>query len=172
MSDNTRKYAAEVVGTFALVSSVCGAALFSVPSAGLITVALSIGVTVLAMAYAVGPISGGHFNLAVTCGLVAAGRCPAGDAIPYIVAQLFGGIAAATVFYFILSGAPQPGSSAARRRCHRCGCSGSRRSSAGSSAAISASGCRTNKRKAYVQTEAPVPLARGRGFRFGTPICC
>jgi aquaporin Z len=109
MSDNTRKYAAEVIGTFALVSSVCGAALFSAPSAGLITVALSIGVTVLAMAYAVGPISGGHFNPAVTCGLVVAGRCPASDAVPYIIAQLVGGIAAAIVFYFILSGAPAGG---------------------------------------------------------------
>jgi aquaporin Z len=57
-------------------------------------------------AYALGPISGGHFNPAVTCGLVAAGRCPASDAIPYIIAQLIGGIAAAAVFYVILAGAP------------------------------------------------------------------
>ena len=104
--DNTRKYLAEVIGTFALVSSVCGAALFSAPSAGLMTVAFAIGAIVLAMAYALGPISGGHFNPAVTCGLVAAGRCPTSDAIPYIVAQLIGGIAAAAVFYVILSGAP------------------------------------------------------------------
>ncbi len=58
---------AEFVGTFMLVSSVCGAALFSAPSVGLIAVALSIGTAVLAMAYALGPISGGHFNPAVTC---------------------------------------------------------------------------------------------------------
>ena len=58
------------------------------------------------MAYALGPISGGHFNPAVTCGLVAAGRCAPSDAIPYIIAQLIGGIAAAAVFYVILSGAP------------------------------------------------------------------
>ena len=104
--DNTRKYVAELIGTFALVSSVCGAALFSAPSAGLMTVAFAIGTIVLAMAYALGPISGGHFNPAVTCGLVAAGRCPTSDAIPYIIAQLIGGIAAAAVFYVILAGAP------------------------------------------------------------------
>ena len=106
MNSSYRKYAAECIGTFALVSSVCGAALFSAPSAGLMTVAFAIGAIVLAMAYAVGPISGGHFNPAVTCGLVAAGRCPPSDAIPYIIAQLVGGIVAAAVFYAILSGAP------------------------------------------------------------------
>jgi len=104
--DNTRKYLAELIGTFALVSSVCGAALFSAPSAGLMTVAFAIGTSVLAMAYALGPISGGHFNPAVTCGLVVAGRCPTSDAIPYIIAQLIGGVAAAVVFYVILAGAP------------------------------------------------------------------
>jgi aquaporin Z len=103
---DTRKYLAEFVGTFALVSSVCGAALFSAPGAGLITVALAIGGIVLAMAYAVGHISGGHFNPAVTCGLIAAGRFDAKDAIPYIIAQVLGGVAAAAIFYVILSGAP------------------------------------------------------------------
>jgi aquaporin Z len=104
--NSSKKYIAELIGTFALVSSVCGAALFSAPSAGLMTVAFAIGAIVLAMAYALGPISGGHFNPAVTCGLVAAGRCEPGEAIPYIIAQLIGGIAAAAVFYVILSGAP------------------------------------------------------------------
>jgi aquaporin Z len=80
--------------------------LFSAPSAGLMTVAFAIGTIVLAMAYALGPISGGHFNPAVTCGLVVAGRCPTSDAIPYIIAQLVGGIAAAAVFAVILAGAP------------------------------------------------------------------
>jgi hypothetical protein len=93
-----KKYIAECIGTFALVSSVCGAALFSAPSAGLITVAIAIGAIVLAMAYAVGHISGGHFNPAVTCGLIAAGRFDAKDAIPYIIAQVVGGIAAARPF--------------------------------------------------------------------------
>ncbi len=65
--------------------------------------------SVLAMAYAVGPISGAHFNPAVTCGLVAAGRFDAGKAIPYIIAQVIGGVAAAVVFYVILQGAPARG---------------------------------------------------------------
>lgn len=106
MESNTKKYVAEFIGTFALVSSVCGAALFSAPSAGLMTVAFAIGCIVLAMAYAVGSISGGHFNPAVSCGLVAAGRFPAGQLVPYIIAQLAGGVLAAAVFYVILSGAP------------------------------------------------------------------
>ena len=102
----TRKLIAEFIGTFMLVTSVCGAALFSVPSAGLMTVAFAIGTAVLAMAYAVGSISGGHFNPAVTCGLAAAGRFSAAEVIPYIIAQVIGGIVAAAIFYFILSGAP------------------------------------------------------------------
>jgi aquaporin Z len=102
----SRRLGAEFIGTFMLVSSVCGAALFSAPSAGLMTVAFAIGTAVLAMAYAVGHISGAHFNPAVTCGLVAAGRFEIRDAIPYIIVQVFGGTAAAAVFYVILSGAP------------------------------------------------------------------
>src|SRR5690349_10935171 len=104
-----RKLAAEFVGTFTLVTAVCGAALFSAPSAGLVAVAFAVGLSVLAMAYAVGSISGGHFNPAVTCGLVAAGRFPAGKAIPYILAQVIGGVAAAALFYVILQGAPAAG---------------------------------------------------------------
>jgi aquaporin Z len=101
-----RRLGAEFIGTFMLVSSVCGAALFSAPSAGLMTVAFAIGAAVLAMAYAVGHISGAHFNPAVTLGLVAAGRFKSADALPYIIAQVIGGMAAAAVFYVILSGAP------------------------------------------------------------------
>ena len=97
---------AEFIGTFMLVSAVCGAALFSAPSAGLVAVALAVGLAVLAMAYAVGHISGGHFNPAVTCGMVAAGRFAAGRAPAYIIAQLLGGAAAAAVFYVVLKGAP------------------------------------------------------------------
>ena len=82
-----RELAAELIGTFALVSAVCGAALFSAPSAGLIAVAFAVGLSVLAMAYAVGHISGGHFNPAVTCGLIAAGHFKAEKAIGYIVAR-------------------------------------------------------------------------------------
>lgn len=101
-----REFAAEFIGTFALVGAVCGAALFSAPSAGLVAVAFAVGLSVLAMAYAVGHISGAHFNPAVTCGLVAAGRFPAEKAPIYIVAQVLGGAAAAGVFYFVLQGAP------------------------------------------------------------------
>src|SRR6185369_1501351 len=107
--DMTKELSAEFIGTFTLVTAVCGAALFSAPSAGLVAVAFAVGLSVLAMAYAVGPISGGHFNPAVTCGLVAAGRFEAGKAIPYIIAQVIGGLAAAAVFYVILQGAPAAG---------------------------------------------------------------
>jgi aquaporin Z len=102
----SRKLGAEFLGTFMLVSAVCGAALFSAPSAGLLAVAFAIGAAVLVMAYAVGHISGAHFNPAVTCGLVAARRFAVGDAIPYIAVQIIGGATAAAVFYVILAGAP------------------------------------------------------------------
>jgi len=107
--DMTKELSAEFIGTFALVSAVCGSALFSAPTAGLVAVAFAVGLSVLAMAYAVGPISGGHFNPAVTCGLVAAGRFASSKALPYIIAQVIGGIAAAVVFYVILQGAPAAG---------------------------------------------------------------
>jgi aquaporin Z len=105
----TKELSAEFIGTFTLVTAVCGAALFSAPSAGLVAVAFAVGLSVLAMAYAVGSISGGHFNPAVTCGLVAAGRFDGGKALPYIISQVAGGIAAAVVFYIILQGAPAAG---------------------------------------------------------------
>lgn len=102
----SRELGAEFIGTFTLVTAVCGAALFSAPSAGLIAVAFAVGLSVLAMAYALGSISGGHFNPAVTIGLVAAGRFEASKAPGYIIAQVIGGIAAAAVFSVILAGAP------------------------------------------------------------------
>lgn len=105
----SKELGAEFVGTFSLVTAVCGAALFSAPSAGLVAVAFAVGLSVLAMAFALGPISGGHFNPAVTLGLVAAGRFSAGKALPYIIAQVLGGVAAAAVFYVILQGAPAAG---------------------------------------------------------------
>ena len=102
----SKALAAEFIGTFTLVTGTCGAALFSAPAgAGLLAPAFAIGLSVLIMAYAVGHISGGHFNPAVTIGLIAAGRFDSGNAIGYIVAQVLGGIAAALVFSFILSGA-------------------------------------------------------------------
>jgi aquaporin Z len=76
----SRELGAEFIGTFTLVTAVCGAALFSAPSAGLVAVAFAVGLSVLAMAFAVGHISGGHFNPAVTVGLIAAGRFEASKA--------------------------------------------------------------------------------------------
>ena len=106
---NMRALGAEFIGTFTLVTAVCGAALFSAPSAGLVAVAFAVGLSVLAMAYAVGHVSGGHFNPAVTLGLVAGGRFDMGNAVGYIIAQVLGGILAALIFSSILSGAPAGG---------------------------------------------------------------
>jgi len=105
MFGNYRDLAAEFIGTFTLVSAVCGAALFSAPSAGLIAVAIAVGMSVTTMAYAVGHISGGHFNPAVTLGLVVAGRFSADKAVPYIVTQVIAGACAAGVFYIVMMGA-------------------------------------------------------------------
>lgn len=102
---SSRALGAEFIGTFALVTATCGSALFTAPSGGgPIAVAIAIGLSVLIMAYAVGHISGGHFNPAVTLGLVAAGRFEAEKAIAYILAQVAGGIAAAAIFYVIWNG--------------------------------------------------------------------
>jgi aquaporin Z len=104
----TRKLAAEALGTFWLVFAGCGSALFAAgfPQLGIgfTGVSLAFGLTVLTMAYAVGPISGGHFNPAVSTGLAVAGRFPWSQVGPYIGAQLVGGVLAAIVLYAILSG--------------------------------------------------------------------
>ena len=100
-----KKLFAEFFGTFWLVFGGCGSAVFAagVPDIGigLLGVALAFGLTVLTMAYAVGHISGGHFNPAVSFGLMAGGRFPAKDLIPYIVAQVLGATAAAGILYLI-----------------------------------------------------------------------
>ena len=102
------KIAAEFVGTFWLVLGGCGSAVLAAGFPGLgigfIGVSLAFGLTVLTGAYALGPISGGHFNPAVSVGLWAGGRFPGGQLIPYIVAQVAGGIAGAAVLYLIASG--------------------------------------------------------------------
>lgn len=107
---SAKKYAAEVIGTFWLTFAGCGSAViaagFPQVGIGLLGVALAFGLTVVTMAYAVGHISGGHFNPAVTIGLAAGGRFPASQVPGYIVSQVIGGIAAAAVLYFIASGAP------------------------------------------------------------------
>ena len=105
-----KKYSAEFLGTFWLVLGGCGsavlAAAFPNVGIGLLGVSLAFGLTVLTMAFAIGHISGCHLNPAVSVGLWAAGRFPAGSLLPYIVAQVLGGIAAGAVLYMIASGAP------------------------------------------------------------------
>ncbi len=98
-----RRLAAELIGTFMLVSAVLGGAVVSGNAAGL-GVPFAVGLSVMVMIYAVGPISGGHFNPAVTIGFAAAQRFDAKDIVPYVLAQLAGGILAAIVFFVILSG--------------------------------------------------------------------
>jgi aquaporin Z len=102
------KLAAEFVGTFWLVFCGCGsaviAAAFPDVGIGLVGVSLAFGLTVLTMAYAVGGISGGHFNPAVSLGLAVAGRFSMGSLIQYWIAQVLGAIAAGFVLYLIVSG--------------------------------------------------------------------
>jgi aquaporin Z len=104
----SKKITAEFIGTFWLVLGGCGsavlAATFPNTGIGFVGVALAFGLTVVTMAYAVGHISGGHFNPAVTIGLYAGGRVPAGSVLPYILAQVAGAIVAAGVLYVIASG--------------------------------------------------------------------
>ena len=100
----TKALAAEFVGTFMLVASVVAAAVFSFPNASILGVAFSIGFTVMAIVFAIGHLSGGHYNPAVTLGLTIAKRFDAAAVVPYIVAQCLGGIAAAFVFYLIATG--------------------------------------------------------------------
>ncbi len=103
-----RKIAAEILGTFVLVLGGCGSAVLAAGvdpgGIGLLGVSLAFGLTVLTMAFAVGHISGGHFNPAVTLGLVVGGRFSIRDAAPYIGAQVVGAIAAAAVLYVIANG--------------------------------------------------------------------
>jgi len=102
------KTAAEFVGTLWLVLGGCGSAVLAAAFPGLgigfTGVAFAFGLTVLTGAYALGPISGGHFNPAVSIGLWAGGRFPATHVVPYIIAQVAGGIAGAAVLYLIASG--------------------------------------------------------------------
>lgn len=103
-----KKLFAECFGTFWLVFGGCGSAIFAAgyPELGIgfAGVALAFGLTVLTMAYAVGHISGGHFNPAVSFGLWAGGKFPAKDLVGYIVAQVVGAFIAAGVLYLIVSG--------------------------------------------------------------------
>jgi aquaporin Z len=104
------KLSAEFIGTFWLVLGGCGSAVlaagYPVLGIGFAGVALAFGLTVLTGAYALGPVSGGHFNPAVTVGLWAGGRFPARDIPTYVAAQVLGGVLAAGVLYVIASGKP------------------------------------------------------------------
>lgn len=103
-----KRIAAEFLGTFWLVFGGCGSAVlaagFPELGIGFAGVSLAFGLTVLTMAYAVGGVSGGHFNPAVSLGLMTAGRFNAKDLLPYWIAQVLGAIAAAAVLWFIASG--------------------------------------------------------------------
>lgn len=105
-----KQYSAEFFGTFWLVFGGCGsaviAAAFPNVGIGLLGVSLAFGLTVVTMAYAIGHISGCHLNPAVSIGLWAGGRFPATQLVPYIAAQVAGGVAAGGVLYLIASGAP------------------------------------------------------------------
>src|ERR1700752_2876086 len=109
-NDMTRRVVAEFFGTLWLVLGGCGAAVLAAgfPNLGIgfLGVAFAFGLTVLTMAYAVGHISGGHFNPAVTIGFWSAGRCANKHVIPYIIAQVIGAIVAALVLWLIASGKP------------------------------------------------------------------
>jgi len=103
-----KKYGAEFIGTFWLVLGGCGsavlAAAFPNVGIGLLGVALAFGLTVLTMAFAIGHISGCHLNPAVSVGLWAGGRFPGNQLLPYIIAQVLGGIVAGGILYLIASG--------------------------------------------------------------------
>lgn len=105
-----QRYGAEFVGTFWLVLGGCGsavlAAAFPQVGIGLLGVSIAFGLTVVTMAYAIGHVSGCHLNPAVSIGLWAGGRFDASQLLPYVVAQVLGGAAAAGVLYLIASGAP------------------------------------------------------------------
>ena len=103
-----KKLGAEFIGTFWLVLGGCGsavlAAAFPDVGIGLLGVSLAFGLTVLTMAFAIGHISGCHLNPAVSVGLLVGGRFPAGELLPYVVAQVLGGIAGGAVLFVIASG--------------------------------------------------------------------
>ncbi len=101
-----KKYAAELVGTFVLVFGGCGSAVLAGEKIGFLGVSLAFGLSLLAMAYAIGPISGCHINPAVTLGLFLSKKLPARDVGPYVAAQILGAILAAGILMVIVKGGP------------------------------------------------------------------
>jgi len=99
-----QKLTAEVIGTFILVFFGCGSAVFMGEHIGMLGISLAFGLSIVAAAYSLGPVSGAHLNPAVSLGVVLAGRMPVGDFIGYAIAQVAGAIAAAAVIFVIASG--------------------------------------------------------------------
>ena len=97
-----KKYFAELIGTFVLVLGGCGTAIFAGGSVGFLGVALAFGLTVVAMAYGIGGISGAHLNPAVSVGVFCAGRMSAKDLLGYVAFQIIGGILAAVLLAFLV----------------------------------------------------------------------
>ena len=101
-----KKCMAELIGTFWLVLVGCGTAIFAGQHVGFLGVAIAFGLSVVTMAYALGAISGGHYNPAVSVGMGVAGRTPKKDVMYYIVSQVIGGILAALFIYVVANGNP------------------------------------------------------------------
>src|SRR5215471_18877986 len=101
-----KRYLAEAVGTFVLVFGGCGSAVLAGGKIGFLGVSLAFGLSLLAMAYAIGPISGCHINPAVTIGVLFSKKMDPRDAGGYIIAQVLGAIVAAAVLLFIAKGLP------------------------------------------------------------------
>jgi aquaporin Z len=99
----TSRLIAEVFGTFVLVFGVIGTALFADQNVGFLGIAIAVGLAVLTAAYAVGHISGGHFNPAVSLGAAAAGRMRWADVLPYVIAQILGGLLATLLIWVFLT---------------------------------------------------------------------
>src|SRR5919106_4000101 len=99
-----RKYLAEMVGTFVLVVGGVGSAVIAGDEIGKVGISLAFGLSLLAMAYAIGPISGCHVNPAVTLGLFASGKTEGRHVVPYVGSQIVGAIAAAAVLWVVASG--------------------------------------------------------------------
>src|SRR3954447_20682534 len=101
-----KRYLAEMIGTFVLVFGGCGSAVLAGEKIGFLGVSIAFGLTLLTMAYAIGPISGCHINPAVTVGLLVSKKMDPRDAPGYIVAQIIGGILAAGLLLAIAKGVP------------------------------------------------------------------
>src|SRR3954465_2782549 len=108
LQPNLKRYVAEAVGTAVLVLVGCGAAAIGAVDGrtfvDVVGIAFAFGLSVSAMAYGIGPVSGCHINPAVTVGMLAAGRIPANEAIAYIISQFVGGVVGAGLLVLILSG--------------------------------------------------------------------